>query len=61
MWIISGIKLVTVAEFAKLVGVSRTAVYKWIKKGLPACISGNRYLIFYDDALKWLKGGGRRS
>lgn len=54
MWVVRGVKLMTVSEFAESVGVTRQGVHYWIKKGLPVCVSEGMYLVYYDRAVRWL-------
>jgi len=58
MWEVRGVRLVTVQEFARLVGVSRRTIYRYIKEGLPVYASEGRYIIPYDEALKWMRKKG---
>ena len=48
-------KYMTIPELAKLLGVSREAVYKRVKKGeIPAIRAGKAYLISDPDAQRIL-------
>ena len=42
-------------EIAKLFGVSRGTVIKWVKNGAPIRIIGKKYQANYGELWQWLK------
>jgi len=42
-------------EIAKVFGVSRATVIKWVKKGAPIRIIGKKYQANYGELWEWLK------
>lgn len=54
-------KYISIAELAKLLKISRIAVYKKIQKGqIPAIRIGRSYAISMDDANEILQTGGSK-
>lgn len=49
-------RVLTVPQFAQLMGVSRRTVARWSKLGMPRISMGKTFSrIHYGDALSWLK------
>jgi len=46
---------ITVAEFAREIGVSKQAVSLWIKRGMPIQRTGYVFIVPAEDAKRWLR------
>lgn len=48
----------TVVQLASVLGISRTATYKWLQTGMvPAYKRGETWIILRDEVLAWVKAG----
>lgn len=58
----SSVRLLSTADLAKRLDVSRQAIYLWRKQGLPAEIIFNRTIRYdWDVVVEWLNRNGKGS